>query len=247
MIRSLRFLPILLILCAACRPAGTSTPSMPTCTSVPSPVPTARPSLPPPSATATEPALPGPRSFTEEFNGALPDWAFLQIDNGHPIPGPSAEGGFLVFDLNDVDQWVYALYGAQDYADVRLDARVEFRTGEDESAGVVCRYGEKQGWFEFNVYPDQTYTLMFGQWLAQDVARFTPLYRGTSEKIAPDADEIGLLCKGSALTPFINGVQMRIVQVAKYPLQDGKVGLSASSFDKSPVMAAYDWVKVSEP
>lgn len=190
---------------------------------------------------------PALRDFTEEFNGSLPYWAFLQIDNGQPTAGPSAEGGFLVFDLPAANQWTYALYGGQDYAEVRVDARVEIRTGSDGAAGVVCRYSEKDGWYELNVYADQTYMLLFGQWLAQGVARYTPLYRGESEKIRSDANEIGLLCEGDTLTPFINGVQMRKWQEKKFGLESGKIGISAASFADVPFSVAYDWVKVSEP
>ena len=236
----------LTLLMAACRPS-TGAPPSPAQTDAPSLEPTAIPSRIPVTPTLTATLAPAPRFFTEQFGGSLPYWAFLQIDNGQPATGPSAEGGFLVFDLSAPNQWVYALYGGPDYEDVRLDAQVEVRSGRDGAIGLVCRYSEKDGWYELNVYADQTYELLFGQWLTQDVARYTPIYRGNSEKIKSDANEIGLLCEGDTLTPFINGVQLRKWQDRKYALKRGKIGISAASFEDVPFMSAYDWGKVSEP
>jgi len=170
----------------------------------------------------------------------------MQIDNGQPFPGPSVDAGYLVFDLTAPNQWVYALYGGQDYQNVRVDAQVEVRAG-DGALGIVCRYNKKDGWYEFNIYSDQTYMLLYGQWLAQGVVHYTPLYHGDSEKIKNGANEIGLLCEDSLITPFINGVQMRKWDEQKFDLTDGKIGISASSFASVPFTSAYDWVKVNEP
>jgi len=241
-----RSIPLLLgCLLYACGSTGTAASPSATRTRVPESTAIPETSPIPPAPTGT--LLPGPRLFTEEFDEGLAYWAFLQVDNGQPAPGPSPEGGFLVFDLPASNQWVYALYGSHDYADVRIDAQVEVRAGQDGAPGIVCRYGEKDGWYEFNIYPDQAYSLLFGQWLTQGVARYTPIYRGTSEKIQGAANEIGLICQGNTLTPFINGVQIRKAQVERYGLKTGKIGLSAASFEETPFMIAYDWVRVSEP
>jgi hypothetical protein len=183
----------------------------------------------------------------EQFEGSLPYWTFQQIELGPPDATPDAQGGFLVFDLPMPNQWVYALYSGQDYADVRVDAQVEDRAGQSGAMGIVCRYTEENGWYEFNIYADQTYEILYGQWLAPGLARYTPLFRGVSPKIKGDANEIGLLCQGDMLTPFINGTQLRIWQDTRIGLTDGKVGISAASFTEAPFTAAYDWVKVSLP
>jgi hypothetical protein len=243
---------ILALICAACgvndrqaQPSPTSEhPSGPqggiatsTPTSNPSPV-SPTPSVIPTSA---------PRNFTEEFSANAPDWTFLQIDNGQLIPGPSTRDGFLVFDLGAANQWVYALYEPQDYSDVVIEAQIQSRTPGDGAAGIVCRYDESRGWYELNIFADQTYELLFGQWLAAGVARYTPLYHGESEKIEADTNVIGLSCEGNVLTPVINGAPMRKWTEQKFALQKGKVGLSASSFQDAPFTIAFDRVKVSEP
>ncbi len=169
------------------------------------------------------------------------------MDTGQPAQDPVAESGFLVFKLPAPDQWSYAIYNNQDYSDVRIDAQVEVQMGDDGSVGVLCRYSEENGWYEFNIFADQTYVLLFGKWLKPGTARYLPMYRGQSEKIKSGPNEIGLDCTGNVLTPFINGVQMRKWQDTKYNLDGGNVGISAASFQKVPFMANYDWVKVSEP
>lgn len=171
----------------------------------------------------------------------------MQIDNGQPAVSPNIQGGFLTFDMPTVNQWAYAMYGGTNYSDVRVDAHVEVQSGEDGAVGIVCRYSPSDGWYEFNIYPDQTYVLLYGQWLAGNVARYTPLYRSTSEKIQTGTNELGLICQDNMLTPFINGVQMRKWQETKFNLKDGEIGVSAASFASIPFAAAYDWVKVSQP
>jgi hypothetical protein len=247
-------LAISLLLCVACaaNPVLGNAPATPalgqgnTSTAVPSTL-----TIPPPSATA-EPATPTieppQRDFTEDFDGTLPYWSFLQVDNGRPADLPTVDGGFLRFDLPQPNQWVYALYGAQEYPDVRVDALVTTSAGQGGAAGIVCRYSEKNGWYEFNIYADQTYVLLFGQWLkAGAVARYTPIVRSASEKIKTGENEIGLECKGDILTPFINGTQMMRREEKLFGLTSGQIGISASSFEAVPLQISYDWVKISEP
>jgi hypothetical protein len=247
-LKSMRLALLLLALaCSACGARASQASAAPpatvtftvTSTLIPSPVPvspTARPTLPP-----------APRTFTEAFDLEPANWSFAEVDNGQPFAGPTTRDGFLVFDLALSNQWAYAFYAVHDYADVTIETEMQSRTAGDGAGGVVCRYDEKKGWYEFNVRQDQTYQLLFGQWLAPGVARYTPLYQGNSGQITSEANRIGLHCQGNILTPSINGVQLRRWQEQKFALQEGQSGLSASSFDDTPFTIAFDWVKVSEP
>ncbi len=199
------------------------------------------------AATPSKIPTPAPRDFTEDFNGELPSWTFRQVDNGQPASDPAPRDGFLVFDLAAAGQWAYALYEPQEYGDVTVEAQVQSRTAGDGAAGIVCRYDEQKGWYELNVFADHTYELLFGQWLAAGVARYTPLYQGQSEKIKADANDIGLSCEGSILTPIINGTRLRQWQEQKFSLEKGKVGVLASSFQDVPFTVAFDSLKVSAP
>ena len=53
------------------------------------------------------------------------------------------------------------------------------------------------------------YTILFGQWLAEGIARYTPLVVSQSEEIRPTVNEIGLVCQDDVLTPYVNSVQLR--------------------------------------
>jgi len=176
----------------------------------------------------------------------LSRWSFLQADNGTAAPDPHISSGFLRFDLTASNQWLYAIYSPQTYTDVRVDAGAT-NGSTDGAAGVVCRYDPNRGWYELNVYPDQTYVLLFGQWLAPGVVRYTPIVRSQSEKIQASQNDIGLQCQGNILTPFINGVQLRQRVENTYGLTAGKVGISAASFKDAPTAILYDWVKVGQP
>jgi hypothetical protein len=46
---------------------------------------------------------------------------------------------------------------------------------------------------------------------------------------------------------LIDQTIIRSVDVSRFELAGGKVGVNASSFENTPVIAAFDWVKVSEP
>jgi hypothetical protein len=155
--------------------------------------------------------------------------------------------GALRLTLPAPNQWISGIYDAQVYSDVRVDAHVEFGTGGQGSVGLLCRYDASAGWYEFDIFPDQTYTLMFGQWLAQGVARYTPLVISASEKIDPAVNEIGLVCEGAVLTPYVNGVQLRRREEKLHPLSQGGAGISAASFDQAPLVLSFDWISVSEP
>jgi len=193
--------------------------------------------------TATLP--PALRDFTEEFNSSSPFWS--NFGTNDIAPDVQLQNGFLVFNLTQSNEWADTIYNAQDYQDVRVDAQVEVRSGNNGTVGIVCNYSQTNGWYEFNIYADQTYAITYGRWLAPGLARYIPLRLTSSEKIKTGTNQIGLVCQGNTLTPYINNVRMIVYEDNKVGLKDGNVGLTASSFTDVPFVAAFDWVKVSEP
>jgi len=232
-------LPCLLsIFLFGCRPAATAPSLPPTQTFTPSPEATWTPE-------STSTAVPALRDFTEEFNSPSPYWSTFGTNTLEP--DIQLLSGFLVFNLTHTNDWADTIYNAQNYQDVRVDAQVNIRAGSDGTVGVVCHYSQANGWYEFNIYADQTYMLMYGQWLTPDIVRYTPLHHTSSEKIRTGANQIGLVCQGNELTPYINNVRMIVYEDTKVGLKEGNIGLTASSFADVPFVAAFDWVKVSEP
>jgi hypothetical protein len=244
-------MPALLFLvayCAACGPKATSSTAFPTSAQTRG---VGTPSTPVPIGTATSTGLPtvgpAPRHFTEDFNSQPSHWVFVQADNGQTFPGPSVRDGFLVFDLAAANEWGYALYDAHSYTAVTVETQVQSRTAGDGAAGLVCDYDENKGWYEFNIFANQTYQLLFGQWLSKGVVRYTPLYQGESQAIRNDVNQLALECQGNLLAPSINGESLRKLPEQRFGLKAGRIGLSASSFTDAPFTIAFDWVKVAEP
>lgn len=239
----------ILLFVTACQPMAT--PAAPTSTViVKTATPTALPSsTPEPTRTFTPvPPTSLPRFFTEEFDGRLPDWSILQ-SNQVSLPGTRVEDGMLFFELAVPYQWVYAILGAEEYDDVRVDVLVQSRGTSPEAMGLICRYSEANGWYEFNISGDGTYSVLFGQWLAEGVATYTPIASASSEYLKPGAaqNEIGIFCQKDMLSLHINGKLFRNLDVSRFGLAGGKLGLSIASFDNVPITAAFDWVKVSQP
>jgi hypothetical protein len=202
-----------------------------------------------PSPTVTPPPPPPKRYFTEEFDGALDYWSTLYAAGESSQVDILNESGKLTFELYSPAAWMYAIYGAFEYESVHIETLVESRGSEVNSMGLVCHYDEQDGWYEFNISNDGIYNLLYGQWLAEGVARYTPILIDASERIAlgNSTNQIGLDCYENIVQLYINEKLIRKMDVSRYELMGGKVGLSLASFEDLPVILSFDWVKVSEP
>ena len=237
-----------LALTVACQPAIATLPPESTLTATvlaPTKPATVTPTIIP---TETLSPTPSPRFFTENFDVLPPVWSIIQTGN-EASPQIKSEGGALTFELNAPYIWTYAIYGPHDYKDIRINASFENRGASPESIGLVCRYSEQNGWYEFNISTDGTYNVLYGQWMAQGVASYIPIVNDTTEylKRGETQYKLGLMCQQNVLWLYINQKLLRKLDVTRYGLSEGKVGLAVSSFENMPVIAAFDWVEVSEP
>ena len=242
----------LLLLTSACQ-ADTNTPTplpplFPTETLSASPTPV--PVTVTPQATPTlEPTpTPLPRLFTNEFDSSLAGWVILQ-GGSDTVPNVKTENSNLILQLDTPYTWLYVLYGAQDYEDIHLETQFIAQAGSPAFVGLICRYSETEGWFEYNVSTDGTYNLLYGKWLANEVADYVPILSGSSAAIQPlgASQQIGLTCSGTTLSLYVNQNLIRRADVSSYELGAGKLGITASSFENAPAAIAFDWVTVSEP
>jgi len=237
-----------LLLITACQPATpTSVASLfPSATLPPTPIPATV--TPQPTPTLEFTPTPFPRLFTDEFNASLTGWVILQAGN-EAVPNIKTENSNFILQMDSPYTWVYALYGAQDYDEIRIDAQFTNQAGSPAAIGLLCRYSESDGWFEYNVLTDGSYNVLYGQWLANGIADYSPILSASSAAIQPSGvpQEIGLTCSGTTLSLFVNQTLIRSVDVSRYERTEGKVGLTAASFENAPVIAAFNWVKVSEP
>jgi hypothetical protein len=245
-----KFLLGCLIFITACQSATPTpvAPLFPTATLLPTPIPVTDTPAPTASQTLEPSPTALPRLFTNEFDSSLAGWVILQAGN-EAVPNIKTENSNLILQMDSPYTWVYALYGAQDYDDIRIDARFTNQAGSPASIGLICRYSETDGWLEYNVSSDGTYNVLYGQWLANGIADYLPVLSASSNAIQPSgaSQEIGLFCSGTTLSLFIDQTLIRNVDVSRFELAGGKVGVTASSFENTPVIAAFDWVKVGEP
>lgn len=240
-----------LIFISACQTA-TPTPAASLFPTATPPPPTSIPATvtPPPTPTLEVTPTPFPRLFTDEFDSSLAGWVILQAGSDS-VPNIKTENSNLILQMGSPYTWIYGVYGAQDYDNIRIDAQFTNQAGSPAAIGLICRYSETDGWLEYNVSTDGTYSVLYGHWLANGIADYLPIpsASGTSGNIQPSGatQEIGLICSGTTLSLFAGQTLIRSVDVSRYELTNGKVGVAASSFENAPVVAAFNWVKVSEP
>jgi len=242
--RKLFFLIGCLTLIVACQSATTTPQAAPRTPSAPATATMTRSATPIPTRSAT--STPVPLSFTEEFNADLGAWVSFQT-GGAGSPAVKLENDFLRIDFQSPNTWYYAIHSAHEYSNVFVSAK--FSGTPTGSLGVICDYSEANGWYEFDLTSDGTYSVLFGQWLAHEVAQYTPIATDTSEYLkAGKLDyEIGLTCQENILLLHINGKMFRKLDVTRYGLTKGRIGINASSFEETPMIATFDWVKVEEP
>jgi hypothetical protein len=236
-----------LLLNTACQPATTPAPLPSSIATLPAtPIPAT--DTPEPTATLELSPTPFPRFFTDEFDSSLAGWVILQAGNDS-VPIVKTENGNLILQMDSPYSWVYTVYGAQDYDNIHIDAQFENRAGSPSSMGLICRYSEENGWFEYNVSTDGTYNLLYGNWLTVGIADYLPILSASSNAIQPSAasQQISLTCSDNALTLYMDETIIRNVDVTNYGLTEGKVGITASAFENMPIIVAVNWVKVSEP
>jgi len=200
-----------------------------------------------PSPTATR--LPPEKYFTEEFDTTPIYWSTLYASGDPGRVDILNNDSALTFELYSPNAWLYAIYGAYEYDSVHIETLVESRGSDLNAMGLVCNYNEQSGWYEFNISTDSTYNVLYGQWIAEGIARYMPILNDTSDQIATGnaINGIGLDCYENILQLYINGKLIRKLNVEHIGLSGGKVGLSLGSFEEPPVILGFDWVKVSEP
>jgi hypothetical protein len=233
---------LLLTACQGTSPTSvkesTSTATLPL---TPEPVTATVTFTPAPTFTST----PVPLYFTEDFNS--PDtspWASFQT-GGETASVLGIENGLFRFDLSSPNSWYYAIHTAHEYEDVSVTAK--FSGPPSGSTGLICRYSEG-GWYEFNIASDGTYNVLFGQLLGDGVASYLPIASDSSEYLIPGTMdyEIGLTCQQNLLSLSINGKLFRNLDVSRFALAQGRVGVATSSFEEVPVIITFDWFKVGE-
>ena len=185
-----------------------------------------------------------PRYFTDEFDTASIFWEFLQT-GGLGSPQTTFENGALRIDIPTADTWYMGIHNAHTYSNVFVRAKIS--ASSTGSIGLICRYDESTGWFEFNIDSGGTYSLLLGQWLAPGIAKYIPIASGGSKILAAGNVnyEIGLSCEENSLSLYVGETLLRRLDVTNYGLARGNIGVTAASFQEAPMIALFEWVRVS--
>lgn len=230
------------ILISACN-LGTQPPateSTATQTLLPSPLPVTATDTSVLIPTSTSTPEPPPRYFTDEFTNDSTYWKFLQT-GGTSLPTTTFINDTLQIDISSPDTWMIGIHNANTYNNVFIQTKANITsTG---SFGLICRYNEN-GWYEFNVYSDGTYNLLYGKQLTEGVARYIPLSTEFSGHITPSS-QIGLNCQDNSLLLYVNDNLVKRIDVTNYGLGEGQVGITASSVTEATVIN-FEWIKISE-
>ena len=216
-------------------------------TETPPPTPIPDTPTPEPTFTPVPTPTPLPQYFTTNFDSSLAGWSMLQGGN-ESIPNISTENNTLRLEMDSPFTSIYALYGPFDYTDVHIETEYINSALVPASAGLICRYSDTDGWLEYNVLTDGTYNVLYGTWLDTGIADYLPIIDGTTKEIkqSGDVQQIGLDCAGTILRLYVNGTIIRTVDVTSYELATGKAGLTAASYENTPVIVVFDSVTISE-
>lgn len=182
--------------------------------------------------------------FTEDFDAASPYWVFIQIGGAQPA-ATSVQNGALQIAASAPDTWLVGIHNAHTYSNVFVRAVVLLTPGG--SAGLICRYSEKKGWYEFNAASDGTYSILLGQWLAPGVAKYIPIISDASSRLGGTQPiELGFFCRDGFLELYADNDLVRRYDATNYGLTEGNIGITASSFAEVPMTVVFEWVSVSD-
>ncbi len=186
-----------------------------------------------------------PQYFTDEFDTASTLWEFLQT-GGNGSPQTAFENGALRIDIPTADTWYMGVYNAHSYSNVFV--RTKASASAAGSAGLICRYDEENGWFEFNINSSGTYSVLLGKWLAPGISKYIPIASDGSNQltIGNVNTEIGLFCEENILNLYVNGTVIRRLDVTNYGLTEGNIGITVATHRDAPMNALFEWIKVSE-
>ena len=233
-----------LLLIIACQSAT----QIPVTESAPTETPHSTPLPDSPTETLTPPTqIPAtveslPLYFTDEFTSTPSNWAFSQTGGLNPATS-AFENDTLRIDISSPDTWTIGIHNAHTYSNVYL--RTKANINPTGSFGLICRYDKNVGWYEFNIYSDGTYNVLYGKHLTAGVAKYIPISTDFSGHISPSA-ESGLHCQDNFLLLYINDNLIKRVDVTNYGLGEGQVGITASSLAEFPASIIFEWVKVSQ-
>ncbi len=189
--------------------------------------------------------------YTENFDGDISNYSYFEWHEKYNSEAtdnnivPATKDGYLVFDLQTQNKWVYVTYDAYTYTDVRLDLKADNRGKNNNNVSLICRYGD-EGWYELNIANNGLYSVLA---FVNADNRYYTIFDGGSNliKSGKGVNDYTFICQGDELTVGINGTAIKTVKETKHQLREGQVGFGVSSFDVTPILVEVDSFGISQP
>ncbi len=183
--------------------------------------------------------------FTEEFDGDIDSWSYFMMNGKEDNMDLYTEEGYLVFDLQGQNQWVYLTYDEYSYSDVLVEVLADNRGKNNNNVSLVCRYSD-EGWYEFTISNNGLYWIYAYSELVGD---YVSLYNGGSThiKMGKDINQYTAICEEQTLKLYINGFFEKEIVDKKHNFREGLVGVSVSSFETLPILVKIDYMTIDIP
>jgi len=203
--------------------------------------------VPPPTAVPEPTQPPVQRFFTEEFDGDTSNWEYFHFGDDNANYDITTDGDRLVFNIPDENIYVYDIYNAQEYDNVRLETEVNNRGYNNNNVSLVCRLDPDEGWYEFSIANNGLYWVF-----AYDIAGgsgYNQIANGGVQNIktGKETNQYTIVCKEKTLSLYVNGKEIKTFDENKFSFKEGMIGVSVSSFDVVPINVEFEWVKIMEP
>jgi serine protease Do len=188
--------------------------------------------------------------YTEEFEANYnPDnWQYFTIGKGSDSNLViKQENDHLLFDLGDIDLYVYYVYNPYIYSDVTLTLDATNRGKNNNNVSLVCRMNEDgTQWYEFSVANN-------GLW---DLYAFDNGYNridngGTNAVKSGKVENIyQMTCNGNEITLAVNGQKIKTIKETNYGFEKGLVGFNISSvknYSTLPITVEVNSFDIAQP
>jgi|GEM_PF-6931411 len=214
---------------------------------------TSAPRIIPPTPTDTLMPVVAQPDCSNDFSSNINDWSYFFVDgltyyltdshHDNDFYGIDNEGWYL-FDIQRGNYWVYSICNTVDYGDVQIDVDAQNLGENDSSATIVCRYTPGVGLYEFNIFNDGQYQILFSDFNGTTIT----IADGGSNfiKTNNEINHYTAICQGNVFTLYVNGSLVKQARDDNSILSSGKIGL-AEAYSDYPATVRFDYITVSQP
>lgn len=210
-------------------------------------------------ATATVPVptnAPTPiPAYTEEFDLMSADWAeplvvTTQAQPGHMFSAVVWDDGWLEFNLQEPETYIYQFYQRPTNPDVVLETKIQAGLQPFNGMALVCRANtEYTKWYEFRIGSQNDYAIYVFDASRRDKGKnpYIELEKGVTTAIDPPRENVfKAICNGTTLSIWVNDIEVTSIQDNTIT-DGGLIAIGAMSYSLPPVQVKFDYLTISRP